>query len=596
MIPKAIQIVKDDIDRQFLPFVRKPARYIGGEVNQVKKDLSACDVRVALCFPDIYEIAMSYNGLGILYEILNGIDGIAAERAFAPWLDAEDILRQKKLPLFTLESCAAVRDFDILGFSLTNELCYTNLLNMLDLAGLEIRSENRTDDDPIVIVGGQAANCAEPLSAFVDMFVLGEGEEATVELVELYRTIKSQAGSKQDFLLAAAKQFSYVYVPQFYDVCPDDNGPSYLTTKIDGLPVQFENAVVKDFDAAPIPEKPIVPFVQAVHERISVEIMRGCPGRCRFCQASFCRQPVRIRKVDTIVEAAKKQYAATGYDTVSLLSLSTADYPHLDELLEKLQGFFESRHVGVSVPSLKVQKQLQLLPKMMTSVRKGGLTIAVEAASENLRMLINKPITNEDLFAAVRAAFEAGFLKVKLYFMVGFPGETEDDITQIADLAYAISSLRKEVDGKVANINAAVSWLVPKPHTPFGWLGQKDRSYFENARRLILRRKDELRARFLQFKFHPFDRSILESAMGRGDRRFCEVIETAWRKGAKFDLWNEGFDLTIWQEAFETAGLNLEQEAQKGYDPKQRLPWSHLGGPDSDYLLKHYHQAMNVFE
>lgn len=596
MIPKEIQIVKDDIDRQFLPFVRQPGRYIGGEVNQIKKDLSACDVRIGLCFPDIYEIAMSYNGLGILYEILNGIDGVAAERVFAPWLDAETIMREKNLPLFSMESCAAVRDFDILGFSLTNELCYTNLLNMLDLAGLEVRSENRKDDDPIVIVGGQAANCAEPLAAFVDLFVLGEGEETVVELVELYRTIKSQAGSKQDFLLEAARRFSYVYVPQFYNVASDENSPSYITPKINGLRHEFENAIVDNFDASPIPKKPVIPFVQAVHERVSIEIMRGCPGRCRFCQASFCRRPVRIRKVDTIVEAAKKQHAVTGYHTVSLLSLSTGDYPYLDELLEKLKAFFEPRHVGVSIPSLKVQQQLQLLPKMMTSVRKGGLTIAVEAASEKLRTLINKPITNDDLFAAVRAAFGAGFLKVKLYFMVGFPGETEADIVQIADLAYALSALRKEVDGKLADINAAVSWLVPKAHTPFGWLGQKDRTYFENARRLILRRKDELRAKFIRFKFHEIDRSILESAMGRGDRRHGNAIEAAWRKGAKFDLWDEGFNLAIWQEAFKAAGMELEQEAQKTYTSDQRLPWSHLGGPQEDYLLKHYHQAVNTLE
>ncbi len=593
MIPKAIRLVKDDIDRKLLPFVRQPGRYIGGEVNQVKKDLAGCDVCIALCFPDIYEIGMSYNGLGILYGIANSLAGVAAERVFAPWFDAEEIMRKEHLPLFSMESCAAAGDFDIMGFSLTNELCYTNLLNMLDLAGLEVRTENRKDDDPVVIVGGQAANCAEPLSAFVDLFVLGEGEEAIVQLIELYRTIKQQGGGKNDFLLEAARCFSFVYVPRFYDV-NNEPGGTYLHSEVEGLRCEFENSLVKDFDTAPIPEKPIIPFVQAVHERVSIEIMRGCPGRCRFCQASFCRRPVRIRSVKSIVDAAQKQYEATGYDTVSLLSLSTADYPYLDELIEKLQTFFEPRHVGVSVPSLKVQKQLQLLPKMMTSVRKGGLTIAVEAASEKLRTLINKPIADEDLFAAARAAFEAGFLKVKLYFMVGFPGETEEDIVKIVDLAYAISSLRKEVDGKVAAVNAAVSWLVPKPHTPFGWLGQKDRAYFEHAKRLILKRKDERRGKFIRFKFHEIDRSILESAMGRGDRRYCDVIESAWRKGAKFDLWNEGFNLTIWQEAFGSAGLELESQAQRGYETEQRLPWSHLGGPENDYLLKHFHQATSL--
>ena len=591
MIHKQIQYVKDVVSSDLLPFVRRPGRYIGGEINQVVKDLSACDVRVALCFPDIYEIGMSYLGTEILYSVLNGLDGIAAERVFAPWFDAEDVMRQKKIPLFTMESRAAVRDFDLIGFSLTNELCYTNLLNMLDLAGLDVRSENRSEDDPIVIVGGQAANCAEPLSAFADMFVLGEAEEAAVEIVELYRRMKKEGQSKKEFLLEAAKQFSFVYVPQFYEFT--DRG---LTPKIEGLRTEFENAVVRDFENAPIPEKPIVPFVQTVHERVSIEIMRGCPGRCRFCQASYCRRPVRIRSVQRIFEAAKKQYEATGFDTVSLLSLSTSDYPYLDELIETLNTHFAPLHVGLSVPSLKVQKQLQLLPKMVTSVRKGGLTIAVEAASEHLRGVINKPITDEDLFAAVRAAFEAGFLRLKLYFMVGFPGETEEDILRIVDLSSKLSALRREVDGKFADITAAVSWLVPKAHTPFGWLGQKDRAYFEKAKDLILSRKREQKLKFIKFNFHDADVSILESAMGRGGRELCDVIEIAWRNGAKFDLWNEGFDLKRWQAAFESAGLNLEAEAQKLFTPDDPLPWSHLGGPDTAGLLKHYHQAMGILE
>jgi radical SAM superfamily enzyme YgiQ (UPF0313 family) len=297
--------------------------------------------------------------------------------------------------------------------------------------------------------------------------------------------------------------------------------------------------------------------------------------------------------VDRIVEAAKKQYEATGFDTVSLLSLSTSDYPYLEELIDAMNAHFAPLHVGLSVPSLKVQKQLQLLPKMVTSVRKGGLTIAVEAASEHLRGVINKPITDEDLFAAVASAFEAGFLRLKLYFMVGFPGETEDDILRIVDLSSRLSALRKDVDGKFADITAAVSWLVPKAHTPFGWLGQKDRAYFENAKNLILSRKRELKLKYVKFNFHEIDRSILESAMGRGGRQLCDVVETAWRNGAKFDLWDEGFDLKRWQIAFESTGLNLETEAQKSFTPDQPLPWSHLGGPDTAGLLKHYQQAMD---
>ncbi|MCE5185491.1 MAG: TIGR03960 family B12-binding radical SAM protein [Planctomycetaceae bacterium] len=577
MLTKETVCVKDVVDRRFLPYVRKPARYIGGEVNQVKKDLAACDVRVALCFPDIYEIGMSYLGLEVLYAVVNGLKYAAAERVFAPWLEAEEVMRKAGIPLFSLESCAAVRSFDLVGFSMTNELCYTNLLNMLDLAQMKVRAAQRSEEDPIVIVGGQAAQSAEPIAEFADMFVMGEGEEAVVQLIELYRQIKMRGGTKREYLLEAARRFDFVYVPQFYSVAPTGS-ESYITNEL-GLRNHFHSAVVRDFENAVIPERPIVPFVETVHERVSIEIMRGCPGRCRFCQASYCRRPVRLRSVERIVEAAKKQYAATGYDTISLLSLSTGDYPRLEQLIDALNAQFAPLHVGLSVPSLKVQKQLALLPKMVTSVRKGGLTIAVEAASERLRQVINKPITDEDLKAAVLAAFEAGFLKVKLYFMVGFPGETEEDIIAIADLSQRLSGLRKDVDGKWAEINAAVSWLVPKPHTPFGGLGQRRRQYFEQARRLILDRKREKNMRYVKFKFHEIERSILESAMGRGDRRLCDVIEGAWREGARFDLWNEGFDFGRWQRAFEQCGINLEEESARSFEPQERLPWAHLGSP-----------------
>lgn len=595
MVTKDIIYVKDAVDRWFLPYVRKPARYIGGEVNQTKKDLLACDVRVALCFPDLYEIGMSYLGLEVLYAILNQSEGVAAERVFAPWFEAEEVMRQKQIPLFTLESCAAVKSFDIIGFSMTNELCYTNLLNMLDLAQMAIKAVDRGEDDPVVIVGGQAAQCAEPIWAFADMFVMGEGEEAVIALVKLYHEVKARGGTKNDYLLGCARRFDFVYVPQFYSVVENRTDKNYLCNTF-GLRNHFHSAVVRDFEHTGIPERPIVPFVQTVHERVSVEIMRGCPGRCRFCQASYCRRPVRVRSVERIVDAAKKQYEATGYDTISLLSLSTGDYPHLETLIDRLNAEFAPLHVGLSVPSLKVQKQLQLLPKMVTSVRKGGLTIAVEAASEKLRKVINKPITDEDLMAAVRAAFEAGFLKIKLYFMVGFPGETEEDIVRIADLAHQLSGLRKDVDGKWAEINAAVSWLVPKPHTPFGRIAQKDRRYFEDARRLILDRKRQVNMRYVKFKFHEIERSLLESAIGRGDRRLCDVIEWAWRDGARFDLWDEGFDFNRWQRAFEQHGMNLQEEAARAFEPKESLPWSHLGGPDDEDLQKQWQQAIEVLD
>jgi radical SAM family uncharacterized protein len=574
MSKKEITILAEKVEREFLPFVRRPSRYIGSEINQVKKDLRHYDLTVALCFPDVYEVAMSYTGLSIIYGVLNRIEGVAAERVFAPWIDAEEVLRSKKIPLFSLESKAALKSFDVVGFSLTNELCYANVLNMLDLGGLNIRSSLRDENDPLVVAGGGMANCCEPIAEFIDLFVLGEGEEAVVELAQLVKDKKKANAAKKEILKLASEKFDWVYVPALHSSR------------------ERRNAVVEDFENAPVPLRPIVPFTEIIHERVSVEIMRGCPGRCRFCQASFCKRPVRYRSVEKIFEIAKACYHATGFNTVSLLSLSAADYPKIEELTSRLHEYFQDKYVGLSLPSLRVDQQLKLLPKLVTSVRKGGLTIAVEAASERLRQIINKPLKDEDLFAAVEAAYKAGWQKLKLYFMVGLPGETEDDIKRIVELSFELAKLRKRIDGKTANINITVSWLVPKPHTPFGWLGQKPRGYFEQAKQLILDEKRRLRAKFLQFKFHNINRSVLESAIGRGDRRLCDIIEAAWRAGARFDLWDECFDSAIWREAFEKFGLDLDELAQRKFDADEVLPWEHLGGPDKKYLLGHFEKAM----
>jgi radical SAM family uncharacterized protein len=581
MAKKQVTILAARVERELLPFVRRPARYIGGEINQVKKDLSQCELAVALCFPDVYEVAMSHTGLAIIYDCLNRIESVAAERVFAPWLDAEKVLREKNIPLFSLESKAALGSFDVVGFSLTNELCYTNVLNMLDLGGIRVRSRDRGEHDPLVIAGGGMANCGEPMAEFIDVFVLGEGEQSVVELAQLIRGQKKAGAPKTQILSLIAEKFDWAYVPAFHT-----SHESRVTSH------RRKNAVVADFENAPVPLRPIVPFVQAVHERVSVEIMRGCPGRCRFCQASFCRRPIRYRSAEKIVEIAKACYRSTGFDTVSLLSLSTADYPKLDELVAGLHAYFAIKHVGLSLPSLRVDRQLKLLPEVLTSVRKGGLTIAVEAASERLRRIINKPLKDKDLFAAVEAAYRAGWQKVKLYFMVGLPGETLDDVERIVELSFELAKLRKKVDGRTGQVNITVSWFVPKPHTPFGWLAQKPKAYFEQARRLILDTKKELRAKFLQFKFHDINRSVLESAIGRGDRRLGDVVEAAWRAGAKFDLWDECFDYELWRSAFEKFGIDVESAAQKQFDPADTLPWDHLAGPDKKYLLGHLDDAM----
>jgi radical SAM family uncharacterized protein len=569
MREKKVEIISEQVEREFLPFVRKPGRYIGGETNQIKKDLNQCELTIALCFPDIYEVGMSHTGLAIIYDCLNKIDTVAAERVFAPWLDAEKVLRDKKIPIFSLESKASLKSFDIVGFSLTNELCYTNVLNMLDLGGVKIRSADRGEDEPLIIAGGGMSNCCDPVANFIDVFLLGEGEEAVIEFVELIRVQKKIGTAKKEILYCISDRFDWAYVPEFHTA------------------QKLRNAVVEDFENASVPLAPVVPFVQAVHERVSVEIMRGCPGRCRFCQASFCRRPIRYRSAERIIDIAKACYHSTGFDTVSLLSLSSADYPNLEELVAGLHEYFQDKHVGLSLPSLRVDKQLKMLPELLTSVRKGGLTIAVEAASERLRRIINKPLKDEDLFAATEAAYRASWQKLKLYFMVGLPGETEQDVKQIVELSFQLAKLRKKVDGKTGHINITVSWFVPKPHTPFGWLGQKPKSYFERAKEIILEEKSKLRARFLQFKFHHINRSVLESAIGRGDRRLCSVIEAAWKAGAKFDLWDECFDYELWRGAFEKSGIDVEAAAQKLFEPDEILSWEHLGGPDKKYLLGH---------
>jgi radical SAM family uncharacterized protein len=468
------------------------------------------------------------------------------------------------------------------------------MLNMLDLGGLSVRSDSRGDDAPLVIAGGVVSNCCEPVAGFVDLFVLGEGEEAVVELIELIRNEQKAGAKKEQILLEAAERFDWVYVPRFYRFEYDGGKIISFGPASAGLGTSFNNAVVEDFEKAPAPLAPIVPFTQAVHERVSVEIMRGCPGRCRFCQASFCRRPIRYRSVDRIVEIAKACYRATGFDTVSLLSLSTADYPKLEELVTRLHEYFQDKYVGLSLPSLRVDQQLKLLPVLVKSVRKSGLTIAVEAADEKLRRVINKPLKDEDLFAGVEAAYRAGWQKLKLYFMVGLPGERDEDVARIVQLSYDLAKLRKKVDGKTGQINVAVSWLVPKPHTPFGWLAQRPREYFERAKHLILDEKRKLRAKFLQFKFHNIDRSILESAMARGDRRLGDVIEAAWRSGATFDLWNECFNYEIWREAFEKHAMDIDTAAQRQFDRNEILPWQHLGGPGKEYLLGHLDKAKSV--
>ncbi len=594
MTKRTLELIGDRVARELLPCVRKPARYIGGEVNEIKQDLLACEWRVALCFPDVYEVAMSHAGIAILYDVLNGQEGVAAERVHSPWTDAEARMRECGLPLFSLESKATLQSFDVVGFCLTNELCYTNVLNALDLGGIPLRSAERGQEDPLIIAGGGMAHCAEPMADFIDAFVLGDGETAVVELMTFLRQARASGQPRDTLWAEAARRFAWLYVPALMEVTFDEHVMTGITPRVPGLEVRRTDAVVEDLENGPVPLRPLVPFVEAIHERVCIEIMRGCPGRCRFCQVSFCKRPIRFRSVDRIVELAEAAWQATGFDTVTLLSLSSSEYPHLEELITRLQERFAGRHVGLSVPSLRVDRQLHLLPKLLTSVRKAGLTMAVEAASERLRRVINKPISDDDLFAAVKAAYEAGWQRIKLYFMVGLPGETEDDIRRIVSLCADLALCRKAIDGRTASLNVAISWFVPKPHTPFGGIGQKSTAYFENARDIILQEKLQRRARFLRFKFHHTDRCALETALGRGDRSLGAVIESAWKAGARFDLWDECFDSARWAEAFACHGLDAKALAEHTFSPGSLLPWSHLGGPATSMLAGHYDDAMMI--
>jgi radical SAM family uncharacterized protein len=594
MSKRTLELIGDRVERELLPWVRQPARYIGGEVNQVKKDLRTCSWRVALCFPDVYEVAMSHAGVAILYEVINRQEGMAAERVHSPWIDAEQRLRACGLPLFSLESRASLRSFDVVGFCLTNELCYTNVLNALDLGGIPVRAAARGEADPLIIAGGGMAHCAEPMADFIDAFVLGDGETAAVELMTFLQRGREAGQPREALWTQAARRFSWLYVPSLMDMTYSGRTLTGLASRVPDLAVQRTGAVEQDLENAPVPMRPLVPFVEAVHERVSVEIMRGCPGRCRFCQVSYCKRPIRFRSVERIVELADAAWRATGFDTVTLLSLSSSEYPHLEELITRLQERFQGRHVGLSVPSLRVDRQLQLLPKLLTSVRKAGLTMAVEAASERLREVIHKPISDADLFAAVKAAYAAGWQRIKLYFMVGLPGETEADIRRIVSLCADLALSRRDIDGRTASLNVAVSWFVPKPHTPFGHVGQQSPAYFERAREILIEEKERRRARFLRFKFHHTNRCTLETALGRGDRRLGAVIETAWRAGARFDLWDECFDPARWVQAFAQHGWDVHQLAQHAYALDDFLPWAHLGGPDASMLAGHYQDAMAI--
>jgi radical SAM family uncharacterized protein len=523
-------------------------------------------------------------------------------------------MRAEKVPLYSLETFTPARDFDIVGFSLQYEMGYTNVLEMLDLAGIPLLASQRGPGDPLVIAGGPCAFSPEPVADFIDIFVVGDGEEALLCLVEAYRDLKAKAegpalrgGEVEDGALRAgrraknadwrretilhlAREVRGLYAPSLYEARYNPDGTlASVRPNADGAPKVVEAARVADLDLAAFPSAPLVPLVKAVHERISLEIMRGCTQGCRFCQAGMTKRPTRLRSVETIVEQAKKSYSATGHSEISLTSLSTSDYPELNALISALSREFTPKRVSIAVPSLRVGEQLSALPEMLSEVRKSGLTIAPEAARQELRQVINKNIADEELFKGVRAAYEAGWQLVKLYFMVGLPTETDEDVDAIPALAYKVSSLRKEVARSAANVNVAVAPFVPKPHTPFQWEAMATMARLSEIDRRL---KERMRKGRVRLKMHRIERSFLEGVFSRGDRRLGQVILSAWRKGCRFDAWDERFNFSLWQEAFKEAGLDPAFYANRRRADEELLPWSHIScGVSPEYLREERQRA-----
>ena len=583
--------VGEPVSRRVLPHVERPSQYIGRETNARCPDCAAAEVTVALAFPEPYALGVSHYGSRILYHVLNDLPGVACDRAYCPLPDAEDLLRRRGLPLFGWESRCALGDFDILGFSLAYELCATNVLTMLDLAGVPLRADDRTEGHPIVVGGDALADTPEVLADFFDLFLVGDGEEVLVDLVEIVRRAKRSSARRADVILAAARTIPAAYAPRFHRPQYNADGTfRCLRRTRDDVPEQVRHACLKRLADSPPVRRPLVPLAQAVHDRVVVEIMRGCPNACRFCQAGSVRLPVRWRTVDEIVHAAGEALAATGYREISLLSLSTSDYPHLDELIDRLNARFGPRHVSISLPSLRVDSQLAHLPRLTSSVRKGGLTIAVEAASQRLRRAIRKDITDEHVLAGVRAAYQAGWRSVKVYFIAGLPGETDADVDAVWHLCRTLADTRRQVDGHPGGISASVSWFVPKPHTPMQWAPMRTADYFWTVRdrlRALARRST------VNFRFHRIEQSLLEAVLCRGDRRVGAAVQAAWRNGARLDAWHEHFDNDRWLRAFDCTGVDPAFYAHRPIGADERTPWAHVVCHRStDFLRREYERML----
>ena len=581
-----------DILDQILPLVQKPARYAGGEWNAIRKEWSDVDLKVAFAFPDVYEVGMSHLGLQILYGIVNSRPDALMERVFAPWPDMEEKMREHGLPLFTLESRRAVRDFDIVAFTLQYEMSFSNILNMLDLSGIPLMSDQRNEEQPLIIAGGPCAFNPEPLADIVDLFVIGEGEEAINELLDVFLEKKRSGLSKEGFLLEAA-QMPGVYVPSFYKVIYREDGTVAKVTPVrEGVPERVKKRIVRDMDRAPYPNRLVVPSTAVVHDRIMLEVLRGCTRGCRFCQAGTLYRPVREKKPETLLNQAAQLIKNTGYDEISLMSLSTSDYTPVRGVIRSLLDEYSCQGVGISLPSLRVDNFSVELAKEVQRVRRSSLTFAPEAGTQRLRDVINKGVTEDDLFKTAEATFREGWQSIKLYFMIGLPTETEEDLDGIARLAKGVLALGRKagVSRRRLRVTVSVSSFVPKPHTPFQWEPQASLGELRQKQATLA---EKLRERGLVFNYHDAGVSFMEAAFARGDRRLGAVLIKAFELGCKFDGWSEYFDFDRWQEAFRLAGLDPVWYACQRYAHDDTLPWDHIdSGVTKRYLADEHGRAL----